>query len=309
MYDEKGRPIQVKTKNITGGTDIAATQFSWTGQPLVTVLKQEKLGVPSQTSNIITKMTYDDLDRVVQTDKKVQNTNVNANALPASFTTISKNEYDALGQLKNKKLGNKPGAPAGTPLSSLAYEYNIRGWLTSVNKGYMNNSNADQYFAMELGYDKNASFGTFTPQYTGNIGGMLWKSEGDQQKRKYNFTYDAVNRLTKADFTQYVSGSGAAAIFNTSAGIDFSVGGDPLSGGTMKYDANGNIMEMWQTGLTLNTSSVIDKLAYTYNTSSNRLLKVFDNSTPTTDNGKLGDLKDGSNGTGNDYTYDEWQSN
>ncbi|MEJ0105027.1 MAG: hypothetical protein WDO19_21845 [Bacteroidota bacterium] len=69
---------------------------------------------------------------------------------------------------------------------------------------------------------------------------MIWKSEGDQQRRKYDFSYDAANRLLKADFNQYVSGS----TFDKSAGIDFSTGGDPAdvtNPGTMIYDANGNI--------------------------------------------------------------------
>jgi len=72
------------------------------GQPLVTVLKQEKLGTPAQTSILITKMFYDDLGILVKTDKKIQNTNVNTNAIPTSYTTINTMAYDALGQLKNK---------------------------------------------------------------------------------------------------------------------------------------------------------------------------------------------------------------
>jgi hypothetical protein len=81
---------------------------------------------------------------------------------------------------------------------------------------------------MQLGYDKNASLGTFAPQYSGNISGAVWKSEGDQHKRQYDFTYDNVNRLMGAGFTQYVSGSGTSAIFNTSVGVDFTVRGCPL---------------------------------------------------------------------------------
>jgi len=78
---------------------------------------------------------------------------------------------------------------------------------------------------MELGYDKNASFGTFTPQYNGNMAGVLWKGESDQAKRKYDFSYDATNRLTAAEFNQYVSGSGISAVFNLSPGsITVSVG-------------------------------------------------------------------------------------
>ncbi|OQP55780.1 DUF6443 domain-containing protein [Niastella populi] len=306
LYDDKRRLVQVKSKNITGGADLLTTQYSWSGQPLANIFKQVKSGANTQTTVTVTKMTYDDLGRLVQTDKKIQNSNVNGNALPASYTTISKHEYDALGQLKKKMIGNKPGAAAGTPLANLEYDYNIRGWLLSINKEYITaTSNNDRYFGMQLGYDKNGIQGTFAPQYNGNIGGTIWKSEGDQQTRKYDFTYDAVNRLTKAGFTQYVDGSGATATFNINAGVDFSMGGDPNTGGTMKYDANGNIIEMWQTGLKSGSSSVIDKLTYSYNTNSNKLLSVFDNVTPTADNGKLGDFKDGSNGTGDDYTYDD----
>ncbi len=47
--------------------------------------------------------------------------------------------------------------------------------------------NNDEYFGMEIGYDKNASLGTFSPQYNGSISGVIWKGEGDQKKRKYNF--------------------------------------------------------------------------------------------------------------------------
>ncbi|MBP7558039.1 MAG: hypothetical protein KA821_17315, partial [Chitinophagaceae bacterium] len=65
---------------------------------------------------------------------------------------------------------------------------------------------------------------------------MVWKSKGDAEKRKYDFTYDAANRILSADFNQYTSSS-----FNKTAGIDFSMSG-------MSYDANGNILAMKQRG-------------------------------------------------------------
>jgi hypothetical protein len=40
-------------------------------------------------------------------------------------------------------------------------------------------------------------------QYNGNIEGTVWKSAGSNVNRKYGFTYDPVNRLTAAGFTQY----------------------------------------------------------------------------------------------------------
>jgi len=294
-YDEKGRSIQVQAQNYAGGVDISTTQYSWAGQPLLSISKTNKQAGNTHTITVLTQLTYDDLGRVTKTEKKIKSNLVNGGAMPAGWTTIVQNEYDALGQLKKKKLGNKPGA--GIPLANLDYDYNIRGWLLSVNKDFITaSSNNDQYFGMQLGYDKNGSLGTFAPQYNGNISGTIWKSEGDQQKRKYDFTYDAVNRLTGADFNQYASGTGTSAIFNKTAGIDFSVS-------NLTFDANGNIITMNQAGLKINTSPTIDQLTYGYIANSNRLAKVTD-AIVTADNGKLGDFKDGTNGTTDDYTYD-----
>ncbi len=50
-------------------------------------------------------------------------------------------------------------------------------------------------------------------QYNGNIGGTVWKNAADQQIKKYDFKYDAADRLTEADFNEYTGGT-----FNTSAG-------------------------------------------------------------------------------------------
>lgn len=296
LYDQKGRTVQVKSKNITNGLDIATTQYDWSGKPLVVIQKQELQGTPVQTTVVVSKMYYDALGRLVQTDKKIQNTKVNTNILPSAFTTVNKLEYNALGQISKKNVGNKPGTP-GSPLAKMDYQYNIRGWLLSVNKSYIDNTaNADQYFGMQLGYDKNGTLGTFLPQYNGNISGTIWKSEGDQQKRKYDFTYDAVNRLTGASFGQYASGTGTGAIFNTAAGVNFTVD-------NLQYDANGNIMTMRQYGLKGNSSSVIDEMAYSYKPSSNQLLAVTESAAINTTDNKLGDFTD-KNRTPDDYDYD-----
>jgi hypothetical protein len=53
----------------------------------------------------------------------------------------------------------------------------------------------------------------------------------------------------------------------------------------------------------------IDNLAYTYTKTglsySNKLFKVKDNTTQTATNGQSGDFKDGTNGTTDDYVYDD----
>ncbi|MBC7949001.1 MAG: hypothetical protein H7Y42_14040, partial [Chitinophagaceae bacterium] len=39
FYDDKARTIQVESQNVTGGTDVVATQFGWAGSSLITIVK------------------------------------------------------------------------------------------------------------------------------------------------------------------------------------------------------------------------------------------------------------------------------
>jgi len=294
FYDEKGRVIQVQTTNITGGVDVITTQYTWAGLPLVLVQKQDKQGMNAQTTVVVTQMTYDDLNRLIKIEKKQSNSLVNDNAMPV-YKIIVQNEYDYSGRLKKKTLGSNN-------LETLTYDYNIRGWILGANREYAKDVHNNNYFGFDLGYDKanNGIVGNQAynnPQYNGNIEGITWKSKGDGEKRKYDFVYDASNRILKAEFTQYTGGS-----FNQTAGENFDMkmgddGNDPLTA----YDANGNIKRMQQWGLKINLSSQIDNLSYEYATNSNKLFKVTDTySDPST---KLGDFKDAGN-TGNDYSYD-----
>lgn len=300
FYDEKDRLVQTRTQNVTNGVNVSTSQYSFSGQMLITVNKQDN-GSSGQNSLVVTKFDYDKLGRIIATQKKVSTSSVNGGSVPYNWTTVSKKEYNALGQLRKKEIGNKPGA--GTPLTHQDYEYNIRGWVLSINKDYITGNNNDDYFGLQIGYDKNAVLGTFSPSYSGNLGGILWKSEGDGQKRKYNFSYDNSNRLIDATFTQYVSGSGASAVFDLSEKIDFSVNG-------LTYDANGNLITMKQNGWKIGGSTTIDDLHYSYfnHDRSNKLSAVTDISTGgtspfATTPSALGDFADKNSGT-DDYGYD-----
>lgn len=97
----------------------------------------------------------------------------------------SKHEYDALEQLKKKKLAPAYNSNAG--LETLSYDYNIRGWLLGANRYYIKDANSTNYFGFDLGYDKinNGLINnqTYTvAQYNGNIAGMVWKGKGDGRK-------------------------------------------------------------------------------------------------------------------------------
>ncbi|MFN8250252.1 MAG: DUF6443 domain-containing protein [Ferruginibacter sp.] len=308
IYDEKARPIQIQSTNISGGVDIVTTQYNWSGQPMITVQKTEKAGTNPQTHVVITKMEYDDLGRVLNLRKAVNST-VNYASVSKAEQLIAENTYDKLGRLKTKKLA--PSFNSGSGLETIAYDYNIRGWMLGANRDYAKDNTSSNYFGFDLGYDKanNGIIGNQTynnPQYNGNIEGMVWKSKGDGEKRRYDFAYDAASRLMKADFTQYNNSS-----FNQSAGVNFNVrmgdGITQLPDSTLDpntaYDDNGNIKRMQQWGLKINASAQIDDLQYTYYGGSNRLQQVTD---AFNDNSsKLGDFKyEPGAKTVTDYTYD-----
>ena len=164
-----------------------------------------------------------------------------------------------------------------------------------MNRNYAKDVHNNNFFGFDLGYEKadNGIIGNqtySTPQFNGNIEGMVWKGKGDAEKRKYDFTYDAANRLTAADFNQYTGGT-----FNKTANVDFSLS-------NLTFDANGNLLSLNQKGLKINASPTIDQLSYTYQSNSNKLAKVTDGlNDPNT---KLGDFHDGTNGSTDDYGYD-----
>jgi RHS repeat-associated protein len=304
IYDEKARLIQVKSTNISGGVDTLTNQYDFAGKLLRNCTAHNKAGTNAHRYYVLTKNSYDGLQRLIAISKRV---NRDAST-STSDKTIVKNYYDELGQLKVKKIGSDP-LNTSSPLETMNYEYNIRGWMLGANRDYARSaSSTANFFGFDLGYDKTgitpaggSSIGNYaSAQYNGNITGMVWKSTGDDQVRKYDFTYDAINRLTAADFNQY---TGSA--FNKTARLDFSVK-------NLSFDANGNILTMDQRGWKVGGSITIDSLAYTYNTSSNRLLNVVDKANETAT--KLGDFRssslymtalDGSKtSSATDYTYD-----
>jgi RHS repeat-associated protein len=304
-YDSKDRAIQTQTTNLAEGLDVVSTQYTWAGQPFMVVQRQQKLGANTTENIQVTKYLYDDLNRVASIRKTVT-TVVGGISQTIPEIEIVKNEYDRLGQLKNKKLGKKKEASGNygsEALESMEYDYNIRGWLLGANRDYARDANSNNYFGFDLGYDKvnNNLIGGqqyLAPQFNGNISGMVWKSKGDGEKRKYDFAYDAANRLLRADFKQYTNGS-----FSQSAGVNYDVKmGNGISPETA-YDYNGNIKQMQQWGLKVFGSQQIDNLQYQYLSQgkSNKLARVTDGVTA---NNNLGDFTDGSNTGTDDYSYD-----
>jgi RHS repeat-associated protein len=275
-YNDKGRVIQTLSDNHTGGRDILSICYDFSGKVLSTYLrhKNPRSGLTPQTT-VLTIFNYDDVGRLINTVKRL-------NDNTSQDKTIAVNTYDELGQLQRKRLH----VNGGSQLDTLSYQYNIRGWLTGINKAYVNSSRSDNWFGEDLAYD----YGFSINQYNGNIAGVKWKTQSDGVARSYGYSYDRISRLIQADYTQQNTGGGAW----TADKMDFSVS-------NLTYDANGNIGSMRQQGMIGNTISLVDRLKYTYLTGSNKLMAVKD--TAITTAAKLGDFNDGPNLVGNDYAY------
>lgn len=277
-YNDKNRVIQTISDDNSGAKVVETNLYDFSGKLLSSFQKHTnaRSNTTSQTA-ILTLQQYDAGGRLISIKKRL-------NDNTALERTIAAYTYDELGELKQRRLGV---TSASTQLDSLTYEYNIHGWLKSINKAFVNTVNSTtNWFGQELSYD----YGFVTNQVNGNIAGAKWKSQSDGISRAYGYTYDKADRLSLADFTQQNTGGGSWMQDQK----DFTVN-------NLSYDANGNIVTMAQKGLVGTSSRIIDQLKYTYQPGTNKLIAVSDTSVTAT--AKLGDFINGTN-TGDDYSYD-----
>ena len=299
LYDEIGHLIQVQNTNFSGGRDITTTQYDWSGKPLSKVLSHSKGGTNPQTHLLATANTYDAMGRLLAASESV-NSSIGSVSLSTPVTTVSTNQYNERNMIQQVSLGSS--------LETQQFDYNLRGWVLGMNRNFAETvGTGANYFGYALGYDYNSisagssALGSFDLQaFNGSTAGVLWKSKGDNQIRKYDYSYDATNRLAGADFNQF-----DGAQFDKTAGIDYSVS-------SLGYDDNGNINDMNQNGWILGGSQQIDQLKYHYLNgagASNQLQYVEDLSAYNSSNpaSTLGDFHyTGTKGAStNDYGYDD----
>jgi|GEM_PF-197239 len=306
-FDDKGRLIQGFTDNIKGGNDMSSMQYDFSGKTLCTSGRHYIYGGIFNGLFIITKSDYDLLGRATKLWKLYTKKSSDISNL-SKYKKLNELVLDEFGRLRSKQIGEDPANP-GSPLEIQDLSYNIQGWLTGINKDYAladgspANGMSSQWsrrFGMYLGYE-NADTRFIAPQWSGNITGVIWRSQGDNTPRKYNYEYDNINRFTAARFLQKDNPQAADNTYGTSKA--------DLSVFVTGYDANGNITGMKQTGLVpgINGGVLIDDLQYTYYANSNQLKAVNDLAFGGSNiqNGKQGDFKNFAPSTGIDYDYDK----
>jgi len=263
-YDKKARPLFIASENgYLKTTDYILNELDFVGN--LTATQSEHIKEGKATITVVDGFTYDHQNRLV-TQKQLIN--------DGGWETIVSNEYDALGQLVKKDVGNS----RSNPLQTVDYKYNVRGWLKQIND--VANLNND-LFSFKLNYntvegDWNTIPTNTSKLYNGNISQTIWNTANDGEQKSYAYTYDGLNRINEAHTRK-------GSLLATDMMFD-------LSG--VNYDKNGNILNLNRNNLT----EAIDDLDYVYD--GNQLTKVTDLISTNTEG-----FKDGTN-TDPDYTYD-----
>lgn len=277
LYDTNGRPIRNFTKNHLNGYTQIDSNLDFEGKTAYTITKH-KYDSNSQEISIREDFVYSTNNGSLLTHKhKIDSGDTHF---------ISNNAYDELGQLIIKNVG---GISSTSPLQKVNYNYNVRGWLKSINDINNLNPSASEkdLFAFRINHN---DAGTATDLFNGNISESLWKTSNDNILRKYEYKYDDLNRLTKSFYGKPLSASGPTNSYNEE----------------LSYDKNGNIQTLKRTGdLDDDLFSIdIDNLTYTYEQNSNKLLKVFDSTNHPA--GFKDDNTGGLNDLVDDYEYDSY---
>ncbi|MEM7368744.1 MAG: DUF6443 domain-containing protein [Bacteroidota bacterium] len=276
FYDSYGRELQSQAENLLGGIDISTSKTNFVGETQKTIRRH---ATTANQVTMINRFCYDHFGRLIRT---TQQTDENPEEVLAEL------RYNVLGQLEEKDLLTT----SGTALQSIDYLYNVRGWMTDINKvdpvvhptPVLAADN--DLFSMRLHYNTSVD-GTPVSNFNGSITGVEWQNGFQSQISSNTYTYDRMYRLLTADYQVKTPASGGwtdpASDFNSS----------------YSYDLNGNLMSLTRQGP--NAQNLIDDLTYNYGTiKSNQLVSVTDAAVPTPG---LIEFVDGNSGT--DYEYDE----
>ena len=313
-YDIKGRMLKTVQNNLLGGYDVTGTNYTFSDKPASVMQAHTASGKTARTAVHI--YTYDHANRI----SKVQH------LLNSTTLTLYDITYDDIGRLATKSLH-------GSSANKLTYTYNVRSWLTGITgtkfaqnlyyntgvgtakynggissmtwkagtestvRGYKFsydgldrmqnatygetasiNTNTNRFSENVTAYDKNGNiktlqrYGQTSASAYGLLDNLTYTLTGNQLNR----VDDAVTTAAYGTNTAFVNGASAA--------------------GEYAYDANGNLTQDLNKGITgitynvLNLPSVItfsDKstITYTYAADGTKLRTVhkIGSTTTTTD--------------------------
>lgn len=274
FYNTRSELIQQYKQYFGSHFSLSANGYDFAGRKISAVMKQ------NNALTVYKKFTYDFYNRLLTVKHKLN--------AATNYTQLASYSYDGLGRLNLKKLGNMH-----YPLN---YQYNIRGWITGINKNYCTGKSGNHFFGMEINYNDG-----FEKNYlNGRVAGIKWRNKGTStQQRTYGYTYDFAGRLTLGDYYQKTEQTGIPAPSWSKILKDYTTS-------NMNYDANGNILSMKHLGVKAGTKIILDELSYSYDANSNVLRNVAESAASQSKDksihDNMADFRDMSNT--DDYTYD-----
>ncbi len=233
-YDTKGRNIGSRSNNHLGGYTVVNNKLDYTGVILQTNTYHKRLAADPEKT-IVEKFTYDPQNRLLTHTHQVDSN-------PVEY--LAQNKYNEISQLESKKVGGT----AASPLQTIAYQYNIRGWMTKVND--LANLNG-KLFGYEMKYNNPVYTNTSTGRFNGNIAEIDWNISSNEGLKRYNYQYDALNRMLKGVYSEPNSSVAQNNYFNEE----------------LSYDLNGNIKTLKRFSLPVSGGTIaekIDDLVYNY---------------------------------------------
>lgn len=245
-YDTKGRIVSTHAVNFLGGYTRTESKLDFSGTATQLITRHKRLNSDLERI-IVENFTYDHQNRLLTHTHQVDNN-------PVEY--LVQNKYNELSNLEHKLVG---GTTASSPLQQIDYNYNIQGLITKLNDPQ--NLNGD-FFGYEIKYNNPQYTNLATGKFNGNIVEVDWRSSFDNVLKRYDYTYDTLNRLKNAMYSE------PDAVNPQNGNFDEYLG----------YDSNGNIKILQRKAIPIFglTSTLVDNLEYQY--SGNRLNRIIENS-------------------------------
>ena len=265
--DIRGREVQSVSANRLGGIDKRFTARNFVGQP---TLQRHEHTTSAESHTDIYRHAYDHAGRLTSLEMRRDG---------GSITTLQTNTYNELGRLIRQTLHD--GA------TSIDYTYNVRGWLKTIESP---NFSQSLYYELKPDYSAGCYNGNLSANHISLI------SENDTirttQSFEYEYQYDSLNRLIKADITgcnvifdlnsiEAASESRILTPLSTSLITpivgQYIITDTPYYSTEYTYDLNSNVTELERCGKSDNDTNkyrILSNLRYSY--SGNQVNRISD---------------------------------